>query len=72
MIKFLGPLSIAVPGEIHGFYTAWKKHGKLKWSQLIEPSLTLLKIGMPLHQRLYEAANYMKNYVLNDLGLSYF
>ena len=66
----IGALAVCTPGEIHGLYTAWKDHGRLPWSELIEPSLKLLKVGMPMHRRLYEAANYMLKYIANDEGLS--
>lgn len=40
----IGSKAIGVPGEILGMYTAWRKHGKLPWHYLVEPSIPLAKI----------------------------
>ncbi len=40
-----GYLAIGVAGSVKGFYTAWKKYGKLPWKRLIEPSIELAEKG---------------------------
>ena len=30
-----------VPGLVKGMYVAWKKYGKLPWSELLQPSVEL-------------------------------
>lgn len=68
----MGGLSIAVPGEIAGLYAAWRDFGKLPWKKLFSPAISLAKNGFPLHLRLWEAANFMKKFIIADEGLRYY
>lgn len=36
-----GGRAIAVPGELHGLYTAWLRFGSLEWSRLVRPAREL-------------------------------
>lgn len=40
-----GYMAIAVPGTVSGFALAHKRHGKLEWSQLVEPARRLADEG---------------------------
>ncbi|KII67176.1 Gamma-glutamyltranspeptidase 1 [Thelohanellus kitauei] len=62
-------MSIAVPGEIYGLYTAWKEYGKLDWERLIKPSIDLAQSGFGLGQKLWEAANEHASVLKNDEAL---
>jgi len=42
-----GPLSIGPPGMMAGMGTVWERWGRLKWPQIVEPSLSLLEQGFP-------------------------
>lgn len=39
--KYKGGLSVGVPGELKGLHLAWQHHGRLEWTELVEPSIAL-------------------------------
>jgi gamma-glutamyltranspeptidase/glutathione hydrolase len=42
-----GPLAVGVPGMVAGMGILWERWGRLKWPDIIEPSLALLEAGLP-------------------------
>lgn len=45
-------LSIGVPGNVALAAEAWKRHGRLPWTDLIAPALALARDGFPITPRL--------------------
>ena len=68
----VGGLATGVPGEVMGLYQAWKDHGKLSWSELIEPSVELAIKGQLLPSPVYKAMRHpMSANLKKDPGLRY-
>lgn len=42
-----GPLAVGPPGMMAGMGIVWERWGRLKWPQIVEPSLKLLEQGFP-------------------------
>ncbi|XP_071652138.1 glutathione hydrolase 1 proenzyme isoform X2 [Temnothorax longispinosus] len=57
-LAMYGGLAVAVPGELMGYWEAYKKYGKLPWSELFEPTIKLCETGSRVNDYL---AAYLAN-----------
>ncbi|CAF2091773.1 unnamed protein product [Brassica napus] len=69
-LKKRGALSVGVPGEVAGLFTAWKQHGKLPWKRLVSPAKKLADRGFKITKYLYMQMNTTRDHILADKGLS--
>lgn len=74
-INHLSALAIGVPGTVAGLFKAHQQYGKLEWSELVHPAVTLAENGFKFNWSLYFAGEYFQQqqdfpftqqYFLND------
>ncbi|HUR80181.1 MAG TPA: gamma-glutamyltransferase [Thermoanaerobaculia bacterium] len=53
-----GYKAVGVPGTVAGLMLAHKRHGKLKWSELVEPARKLAAEGFPVNYHLARSLSY--------------
>ena len=66
---FQGGLAIAVPGEVHGQYKAWKEYGWLPWEALVQPAINLAREGFLLSTAVADVSKEMVEKIKTDPGL---
>ncbi|TKR89156.1 hypothetical protein L596_013300 [Steinernema carpocapsae] len=68
---FTGYKSIAIPGEIHGMWTAFKLYGsgKVAFQDLIMPTVHLLNSGYPVTPLMAKSLKLLRDQILEDTSL---
>jgi gamma-glutamyltranspeptidase len=54
---------VAVPAELRGLEMAWKKWGRLKWQELLQPAIDLARNGFPVSPEIKRAIQYKKDFL---------
>jgi gamma-glutamyltranspeptidase/glutathione hydrolase/leukotriene-C4 hydrolase len=65
-----GGLSTTIPGEIFGFYEAYKIGGRLTWKSLFAPSIKMCREGFSISSILAEAIRFEEKNIRNNPELS--
>lgn len=64
-----GGLSIAVPGELKGYFEAHKKYGKLPWKEIVNPIIELCERGHKVSSYLSKVLKNRKDKILEESSL---
>ncbi len=54
-LSTVGHKAVAVPGSVRGLHEAWKKYGRLKWEELVQPAIELAEKGFPVSAALAQS-----------------
>lgn len=61
--------TIAVPGEVKGYWELHQKYGKLPWKELVEPTIKLCEEGFTMSRHMYDSVLLQKDALLGDKNL---
>ncbi|XP_042480227.1 glutathione hydrolase 3-like isoform X2 [Macadamia integrifolia] len=67
--KYIGALSMGVPGEIAGLHESWSKYGRLAWKALFQPAIQLARDGFVVAPYLGRAIKVSEELIMSDPGL---
>ena len=70
---FIGPLSIAVPGEIYGYFEAKEKYGNKNISMLslMQPTIDMCRNGIEVSWSAVKSLKSSEELILKDPGMRY-
>ena len=66
-----GGLAIGVPGEVRGFYEAWKMFGRVEWASLFEPTIQLMENGYKIEKVVEEKVAYYEDLIRKDVNFRF-
>jgi len=61
-----GGISVAVPGEVAGYYEAWKRFGRLPWRRLLQPTIEMCRRGYQVQRSLANAIS-IKESIIREI-----
>ncbi|XP_053677924.1 glutathione hydrolase 1 proenzyme-like [Anopheles nili] len=50
-----GPLSMAIPGELKGYWEAHQRFGELPWAEVLRPTQDLCRQGIPISKHMQDS-----------------
>jgi gamma-glutamyltranspeptidase/glutathione hydrolase/leukotriene-C4 hydrolase len=70
---FTGPLSIAVPGEVYGYFEAKKKYGNknITMLSLMQPTIDMCRKGIEVSWSAADSLEDSEDLILKDPGMRY-
>ena len=69
-IRIKGGLASGIPGEVYGYWEAYKLGGSLPWSVLFEPAIRMCQDGFRVPKALETAIRLNEQAIRNDVELS--
>ncbi len=67
-LPFRGPLTITVPGAVRSWADAHERHGRMPWSDLLVPAITLARDGFPADEAFVRAVEGSAAVFARELG----
>ncbi|XP_037936271.1 scoloptoxin SSD14 [Teleopsis dalmanni] len=67
--EFHSSLSIGVPGEVMGYAVAYERFGKLRWKNIVAPTVEICNAGFLVTEHLDFALEINKDKIMNDKQL---
>ena len=72
IVFIVGGSASGIPGNVKGMHHVWKKHGKLTWSELVEPTIDLVENGYEISKIVGDQIGWHKDTKLQyDAGFRY-
>ncbi|XP_067637308.1 scoloptoxin SSD14 [Eurosta solidaginis] len=65
-----GAIASAVPSEIYGYWSLYKKYGKLPWKMLFEPAIELCFNGIKVSKHLANVLNMYSQRIRNEPSMA--
>ncbi|XP_011505859.1 PREDICTED: gamma-glutamyltranspeptidase 1-like [Ceratosolen solmsi marchali] len=69
-LSLYGGLSIAVPGELMGYWEVHQKYGKLPWRDLFQPSIELCRTGSIVTKYLEDSLQNQEHFIRSEKTLA--
>ena len=71
LLLCIGGISVAVPGEVAGYYEAWQRFGRLPWRRLLQPTIEMCRHGYKVQPSLANAIRTFESVIRQTPSLRY-